>query len=74
MLKNLQEKLKTDITDIKKELKDSVEVEKKCLEFKVFLKKMIFLIFLDFFIRCDKKACQRDYVISQKCRILLGNM
>ena len=38
MLKNLQEKLKTDITDIKKELKDSVEVEKKCLEFKVFYK------------------------------------
>ena len=39
MLKNLQEKLKTDITDIKKELNDAGEVEKKCLEFKVFHKK-----------------------------------
>jgi len=35
MLKNLQKKLKSDISDINKELKDSVDVEKKCLEFKV---------------------------------------
>jgi len=35
MLKNLQEKLKTDISDIKKELKDTNNVAKKCLEFKV---------------------------------------
>lgn len=37
MLKNLQDKLKTDISDIKKELKDSKEIEKKCHDMKVII-------------------------------------
>lgn len=40
MLKNLQDKLKSDINDIKKELKDSKEIEKKCYELKV--KKLLY--------------------------------
>lgn len=66
MLKNLQDKLKSDINDIKKELKDSKEIEKKCYELKV--KKNIILKNA-FKIRRDKIKSLIDWKIFQKCKI-----